>query len=380
MRNALICILLVAPLTACLENEEEITIAEDGSLFVRILSTGDAVDLAGGHALPLSSPFRPVTRETNRWLATISPHAGGGRALEQVRAGAWKDEHDEPSDKATLEVEASFDSVSELPRFYAPDGEPYRHATLERCTALDVTMKGDRRVYVFERIYSRRPYVELGAGQELEDRLPEELTKRLGSEADGTPTLSGEEWQVVIDAVQEITRESAERFVEQSLKSVYTKGDASLSVAGWERVRARFIREVGEVVTLESLQSAVWIAAERSRARKSGAEEPRGPDPFNELEAGIRDAGRRALRSGLAEEGLTDEVVNAVAACLEWHISSLDHTTDIGDEKFRLIVNMPGTVVAGNYASVSDGTARFEFEGAELRDRELRLRAVSVLE
>ena len=65
---------------------------------------------------------------------------------------------------------------------------------------------------------------------------------------------------------------------------------------------------------------------------------------------------------------------------LEWLFTAYDHTTDIGDESFQVVVHMPGTIVAGNCDEVGGGTATWKLGGEMLRENDRVLRVVSVVE
>jgi hypothetical protein len=73
-------------------------------------------------------------------------------------------------------------------------------------------------------------------------------------------------------------------------------------------------------------------------------------------------------------------VRNAVLERLEWNLTAIDQTSDLGDEELKLSLRLPGRIVDGNFDVLEDGRARWSRKGEDLRDRDLVLRAVSVLE
>ncbi len=374
---------LLLLLTGCLENEEKITVHPDGSLTVRVAAEGDASDFTQGFPLPTGPGFAPIGDLTANWLANVGPLSGGSAARERLDAGAWVDASGAPIEKGRLAVEGRFASAAELPTTFAPESEPYATAFLERSTSLDVQTKSGRRVYVFERVYARRP--ELGTFlegfDELEEQVPEAVMERIEDEMEGVPSLpsmTDEDWDVVTRQIQVLFRESCKRILDETILGLYTLGDASLSVQATRRVREAVVESTVGFVTSDYLREV----AERAREWKDadGRGEPVGPHPIEDIETDLRESLRDGLRAALDAESLDPSVRNAVLRTLEWHFASLDQTSDLDDEKFRLEVNMPGTIVGGNYATCTAGRAHFEFEGKVLREREVRLRVVSVLE
>jgi hypothetical protein len=372
---------LLLVLTACLENEEEITVHPDGSLTVRVAAEGDASDFTQGFPLPTAPGFAPIGDATASWLARVGPLSGGSAARERLDTGAWIDASGAPIEKGRLGVEGHFASAAELPATFAPESEPHATAFLERSTSLDVQEKGGRRVFVFERVYGRRPELTtfLEGLEELDAHVPERVMERLRLEGEGQPSLDDRDWDVLTRQVRRLFLESTERIVDGTLLALYTQGDASLSVSARERVRSATLERVSAGVTVDSLRGVL------DQLRALDLEEetvtvPKGPNPLEALEADVRDSLREGLHAALEAESLDSSVQGAVLRTLEWHFAALDQTSDLDDETFELEVHMPGTIVGGNYATCIGGRAHFEFEGKALREREVRLRVVSVLE
>jgi hypothetical protein len=89
---------------------------------------------------------------------------------------------------------------------------------------------------------------------------------------------------------------------------------------------------------------------------------------------------RRSAYEALADALQSANVRNAIAAQLESSLTAHDQTEDLNDEVFRLRLRLPGTVVGGNYDKLEKGVAVWEFQGSALQDREIVLRAVSIVE
>jgi hypothetical protein len=340
----LLLLLVPALLAGCLENEETIAVRPDGSVHVRVRARGDRKDLAEGHAVPAGAPW------------TALPGATG---LDQ--------------DQEERIAEATFASVRDWPRFHAPASEPYQTAFLERSADLKIERKGARTVYTFERTFHARPW----AGFEPWHRVGEAIPKEIDQKFKRKETPTSDEWVVVARAVQQALRDSGDAYARDALLGLYTVGDAELSAAASRAIERRVADALGALAPVDRLQRLVadLDAAERAKAS------PAGPHPFERFEGDVLSTLRGTFSAALAETGLRPKVQNAVLARLEWRLAAIDHTSDLGDETFKVRVTLPGVVVGGNYAGrAAEGTVTWELKGEDLRDRDVVLRAVSVVE
>jgi len=372
-RAALLAPALAATLLAgCLENDEEIEVAPDGAVTVTLRSQGDLGDLAGGWPVPLGPQWSPLDAATERWLELMGPDTGSAQArtrLGEVRARLAPD----PDEKAHLAVTARFASLADVPRFLAPESEPYRTALLERSAELEVRRAEGRTVYVLERIYhGRRPMpspIEQGW-----ERLPDELRQRFEDKVPVTPA----EMQMTARLIAECYGQTAEELVRGAIENHYVHGDASLSVGRLEPLLGEVRRAVSGVFTTARLAEVY----ERELAGERGEEPQEDAGAlFERLERESREALRRAFDQGLTAGGVPEKARNAARYALEWMITAVDHTADLDDEKFTVRVRMPGIVVDGNHdAREAADTVRWAFEGKDLAGRDRVLRVVSVLE
>ncbi len=363
--------LAVAPLLflgSCLETEEEIEVRADGSLEVHLRVEGDLSDLAAGHALPLGGPWVPLDDVTQQWVREIGPATGGARTRERIESGAWTPRGSSDDGKLALAVRASFDDAAELPRFFAPRGESYRTALLERTTSLSVEGKGGRTVYTFRRTFGARPFWPQLEGT---DWLPDDVAARL----EAKQRLSREQVLGVHRLLVDLVRSPRlRRPITSALSAIYSEGQASLSTAGHARTLARLERAALDVVSVERVQA--FFDAVHVVAHDEAAEMPAEVD----LQELLREAMRETIESSLADEGLQSEVRNAVRERLEWNYSSYDQAEDLGDEDFVVRVTMPGDVVGGNFDALDGCTATWEFNGEALFGSERQLEVVAVVE
>ncbi len=359
---------------ACTENEETIVVRADGSASVRLDVRATDGDLADGYAVPLDGPWMPRNPATHAWLSLIGPDTGSAAA----RAAYALLPDDAPifatgKEKRGVElaVEAEFASVAALPSTYAPRADPYRDAFLQRSTALTARSEGGRRVYVFERRWAPRSWARYDIGSNL--GLSADLDRRLRE----NDHLTFDERAQVTEAAVNAVRRSMLAFGEDAIGAIYLRGPADLSVEGRDRVLAALAEAGRRTVT-----------GERVRAILDAVLPPAGTAAGQDVDALVtgferatRDALRDALARGLEAEGLGAAGVAFARTELERLFTAYDHTNDLNDETFKLRVRMPGRIVHATGADGFEGdTVHLEFKGEDLHDREVVLRAVSVLE
>ncbi len=363
---------LALGLAACLENEEEIVIHEDGSVDIRIAAKGDLGDLSNGYSVPLDPGWELRTEDTRTWVSLIGFDTGSAAVQARVGEVEWPDAEAAKNGNVRLEVGLRADSVFDLPQLHAPVAEPYRTAFLRRTTSLDVRAASDRKVYVFERVYHRRDPYHQKAFERAYEAFSEELRGKLEREED----LSPAEWGTVEELVRDSFQDLAEAFARDAILGLYTKGDASLS----PKVIPTIVEDVREaaarLVTVERL-SAIHA---RLQTATSDEEKEEVNRMVRDLEDGLLQSIRDSLRRDLRREGVAETTRNAVLFGLEWGFTAFAHTDDIGDEGFTVRVKLPGTLISGNHDGEADGFAVWKFKGETLREGDVVLRAVSVLE
>ena len=361
----LVALALAAP--ACLENEEEIEIRADGSVRVVVTARGDLPDLANGYPVPLAAPWRPKTLETERWLRELGMDTGSAAVRERLAEINWPKEPGEDEPEAELRVAREFGSVEEWPRWFAPEGEPYRTASLARDARLEIREQGERKVYVFERVYRGTDYGRLDPSARGEAEL-----EGVWAKFDERNPFSEEEWQDIRDTVALNYMDVAELFVRDAVIGVFTEGDASLSPHAVPGMVAAVRRAADEQVSLEELHrlNELMVAEDEDAA---GA-------LLEDFEREYRDTIRSTLATALVAQEVDEPTTNAVLFALEWGFTSFDHYGDLGDETFEVTVAMPGVLVGGNFHNSSGSHAEWSFDGEALQQGDVVMRAVSVLE
>lgn len=362
-----VALALVLPLAAaCLENEEQIEIRPDGSVRLTVVARGDAADLAEGYPVPLEAPWELASVDAKRWVERFGASTGSPEVRARLDEIGWgvKD-----NDEIELQVTRELPSVDALPRWYASERDPYHEAYLERGASLKILERGERKVYVFERTFHGRlgerfdPLKRLGAVlEEHEDEL---------EQLDDGDALPPELWDRVATTLHDTYREMAELYARRSLEGLYTRGDASLPPQRLPELVASVVDAVAAVVSRQRLDGIYALYLQDDDA---------AGEAFETMAAEIRQTLRNTLTAGLAEDGMNRATINAVLFELESSFTAVDHDSDLGDEDFRVVVEMPGEIVSGNFDSTDGWTATWTFDGDKIGENGKVLRVVSVLE
>ena len=372
---------LLICLSGCLEIEETLEVGEDGSVALTVSAHGDVEDLAHGYPVALNGPWQPVSEDALRWLAEVGPDTGSRLVQEAVTGTVWPAREGRAEGKARLTVRARFASAEEVPQFYASATEAYKSAFLRHDTSLQVQEKGGKRVYVFERRYEGRRRLHWETWGRIVEALPGRIREKLENEG----RLTAEEWEELTVLAQRVHRSAARALARDALEGIYTRGRADLPPADHRALVEAAAMAVSKGISAGRLASIHETSLQRSEARKRAKEqglpapEDRGPDPMQELEEEGRQALRDALKVGLRSQ-VPAPVQNAVLERLEWSFTFRDATEDIGDDSFKVHVQMPGTIVGGNFLRREGERASWEFKGEELRGGDVTLRVISVVE
>ena len=357
-------------LASCLENSEVIEVRADGSVKVTLAAQGDAADLASGYPMPFGGPWQPQGDDTLRWLATVGPDTGSAGVQRAVAAAPWLDAAGKPR-QVRLAVVGEFANAAAIPEWLAPAGEPQRTAYSRRSASLWVEQHGGRTVFTFERVFRPRDWRNLSPSEWIDRHLPQEIREQFEHQQ----PLSEAQWNQVFALVQAGLERSARALVERTLLGLCIDGGECLPAGKWRAVSDGTVR-----AAMAPFTRARFDAIRRHVEQKGEGDAKAGPEPFAALEQDVRTALRQGLGGQLAGAGFGDEPRQAALARLDLELAALSHTDDLGDETFKVAVHMPGVIVAGNHDAIDGSAATFTFEGKDLRDREVTLRVVSVVE
>ena len=361
-RSLTVTALLLTP--ACLENEEEIEIRPDGSVRITVGASGDFMDFTDGFPVPLDVAWEPQTLDTRRWLALVGNDTGSAAVQERAPQVKWPRTPDD--DPIELRVSRTFEDVEAWTEWFGPEEEPYRSAYMRRSASLKIHEGGDRRVFEFERTYRGTDYGRFDFPTLVLERLPD-LVSRFEEPDPYTP----EEWQRLRDGIAEIHAEVAEHFVRDALLQAYQHGNASLSPRSIPRVLDAVLWAVDQFTTVEGLVQL--------HAATLGSD-PEEEQALADYDRAYREAVRRSFEEVLTAERVDAPSRNAILFALEWGFTSFDQYTDLADEDFTIALQMPGVLVGGNFDEETGNVATWTFDGAELHEGDVVIRAISVLE
>jgi hypothetical protein len=375
-RHALCLAFLLPGLAGCLKTTERLLIAPDGSVRATVTAEGDLADLREGYPVPFHSGFAPAGTDSARWLAEAGGAAEPGKVDPTRPPEPWRDERGEPRERIELRVAGAFPSVDAMPGVYAPPSDPYGTAHLQRETRLDIAKRDGRTIYVFERVFRRRSATMHQLWESLRkshEGLSETLRRR--------ETPAEAEIAAAVASFRSTLHASCAWLAREAVAAIYTHGGAALSLADHASILEGTARGTGALIDGAMPEDAI---RELVRIAVAGPTAPPGaPRPrllLEELEIRLRDTLRLALAEALGRTQMEGPMRHGVLARLEWLITAEDATTDLGDERFVLEVALPGRVVSGNFQRQDGSLVTWEFEGKDMLDRDVVLRAVSVLE
>ncbi|MFY9341445.1 MAG: hypothetical protein WAT39_03070 [Planctomycetota bacterium] len=362
-------LLATVVLAGCLENSEVIEVRADGSVKMTLAAQGDAGDLATGYTIPFGGPWLPQGDDTQRWLATVGPDTGSARVPQAIAAAPWLDAAGKPRN-VRLEVAGEFTNAAAIPEWLAPATEPQRAAYSRRTTSLRIDQHAGRTVFTFERVFRARDWRNVSPSEWIDLHLPREIRAQLEHQQ----PMTEEQWDTVFGLVQAGLQRSARALAERTLLALCLDGGVLLPAAKWRAVSDGTVR-----AAMAPFTRPRFDAIRRVVEKKQGGDAKDGPEPFAALEQSIRAALRQGFVDQLAGAGIGEEPRQSALARLDFELVALDHTDDLGDETFKVEVRMPGTIVAGNHDAAGNA-ATFTFRGEDLRDRDVVLRVVSVVE
>lgn len=318
--------LVLAVTSGCLEREETIDVAQDGSVRVTHTIRGMPADLDDGRA-HLPTEDRYDVRRT-------------------VENAGTDDE------KAVLVATAAFPTVDAIPETFVDPDEP----GLDRASAL----RARSRLHLFEerdgthRIFVRRyePRAWARYGYHHDRAFDDEVEKLL--EGRDFDELAPEARKKVLGAVARAGRGKAEEWAAEAVRTVLPDDP--------ERARATL-----------AVSAAIGRTFEESGS-------PAQIEEWLDLDPEERDRRERAFHEtldGVAWRALTDALPNTPAAldqeeflaAIAAERSAMQITEDLGDESFEVRVRLPGEILEHDADAIEDGYAVWRFDGKGLRDR-----------
>lgn len=325
----LACLLLALSLAGCLEREETIEIANDGSVRVRHVVRGDAGDFDSGDArYPDTVPFR--AKRENRT-------SDRGRSEVTVTSGA------------------RFARVEDMPKHFGKAGDTKASEALQFDTRLKVWTADGQQYRRFERVYKARNWADYRvAYRKAFD--PIEAHIKNADEIWRQPL--GERIRVV-RALADYESSKWQLWLERAARAVIPDRDIEMQILILRgKIDTYFAKEVDYATIAKELSKGLVEL------------EAVGVEVIRELEALVRSQCREQL-------GLDDEHLDAIKRHMALAQHGFEVSHDLEDERFIVRLKLPGELITHNAAKVHRGYLVWEFDGRDLRDREHRLLAVT---
>lgn len=335
----LLVVVLALAASGCLERSEEIVIRPDGSADVTLTFRGNPGDFD-----------ELLTFPSDGWTVD--------KRVEQ-----------EKTDKGTSETyvwtaKRTFADLNDYPGCFAAANVPDRDRLLHASTKLTVRTVGGRRFYEFERTW---PQTVSGPTQRINDAMlgqPEMKAFLEKMQDGGLAKLSEKEAARFFELA---TAWEIEKQMELAGRAVAAWGNRHN--VGWED-RAALVAKIGaayrEAFTPAKAAEAVkkFLAMPEDEGMRYATDLLMAPRKAAIAACEATEVARKF--GGFAEAYRSEDVAVRLGMSLN-------------DDRFKLRVTFPGAVVAGN-SKPEEGTDRvalWEFDGKDLQDRAVTLRAVA---
>jgi hypothetical protein len=368
---------------SCLEREEEITVAEDGTVTIVASFDGNASDFAPPVVLPSEPDWEIIEQGT--------------------------DTTKEGQVRIKLEAQKTIPYKQHLPSSYISTDKPNYDINLQFPTEINIVHEDNRTIYEFKRTYAARDYASFNLStspwwdQELEDSVIE----------NGIFNVSEQERNDYLEQFSVAFACYHWRFVDMTLGELALAG--KISPATYSKIDKHVWNYLQDQVTpvrmlgilgkdeddiddaLEGLQEEVrqniltivasyepyfdttWESVGRLQ-KKPDAEE------FDEKEAKdhVRNIVDAAVEQIVREAMPIDSILSmTVFSTMFDQLSQRYKLTErIGADNFAVRLHMPGTILVTNGFKDPDEPSYIDwnFKGDDLRDRSTTLYAISVVD
>ncbi len=323
--------LLSASLCGCLERKERVIVSVDGSAEIHLIVEGeDEADIDEGDRLPHPGGQWQIERSTRTTPEGKAIHRLA--AIRKVPAGVG------------------------LPGTFAEGSDSLKEAYLQFPTELKIEERNDGWYYHFHRTYQPREYAQIGF---LEDAAGEQASSFAKKQQSGAE-IGLNDFKGVSELLVKVAIGKIEIFARQAFLDTnpHTPQDTWLSV-------------------------------------HDALEELRRSADYDRLAVILKNAGQRdnsSVMEQLAKEFDT-ATMNTIVATLEsspyvrdtggfrrrfeFHKTAYGITQDIGDDRFEVSVQMPGTILSHNADSKVNNIVTWTFPGKMLYDRSVEIMVTS---
>lgn len=329
---ALALLALAAP--GCLERKETIRVHRTGAVDLEIEISGDPADFASGDALPEEAAGWTVKDETQT------------------------DDQGKQTQKRTARL--SVPAGRPLPETFAEADSPAAATALRFPTEVRIEKRPEGTYCHFRRVYEPREgaryeyythlFQESGAFKQIQGKDPAELTD---------------------DEREQLLRQL--RVLEALKRCEFVRTAA----AGLERPWPQHYELLLRRALLDHFEKADLGPVLELLRQPQSAERDAQVNRYGEE---LIEASRDALRHQLEELRVPRREIEAFFEAYDEEQARRAVTEDLGDERFRVRVELPGELIAHNADHVDGNVVEWEFGGKALMDREHVLMATSRIE
>ncbi|MCG8405268.1 MAG: hypothetical protein MI923_08740 [Phycisphaerales bacterium] len=326
--------------TGCLERKEKIEVRPDGSVTVKLKYKGTADELDSMDAMPSADAG---------WLLT--------RTIEENQGNNEQNEV-----KYVVRSKRKFASGDELPSSYAEADDPDADLYLAFPTTVVADRREDGTYYHFRRVYMPRKWAYVSY---WENRFFNEEIEELG----GKPTeeLTREEQVKIFKAFVLFEAHSQMEFAKAALGEC----DPELPSDCWLKTRSALMERFNRINYHKLVERYAETPEEERPARFE-----------SEYEALIAEAREITFQSLRDVAGYNDAKLAEFELAYDREKHYHEITDEQGAHQFKIMVNLPGEIVAHNADRLDqgeDGYLVWEFNGEAFRDRPFELEAISRL-
>lgn len=368
---------------SCLEREEEITVAEDGTVTIVASFDGNASDFAPPVALPTEPDWEIIEQKT--------------------------DTTDKGDIKIKLKAQKTIPYKHDLPYSYDTLDKPNYDINLQFPTKIDILREGNRTIYEFERTYVARDYSSFNLStsfiwdQELEDRVIENGIFKV-SEQDRDDYLEQfsaafayYQWRFIDITVGELVlagkiSSATYRKIDEQVWNYLQDRVTPIRVLGILGKDEDAINDALEELQKDVCQNILTIVAsyepyfDASRERVGELKKKLDAEEFDKEEAkdDVRNMVGAIVAQAVREAIPVDSIVfmTLFSTMFDQLSRRYELTERIGGHDFTVSLHMPGTILITNGFKDPENpdNINWSFKGDDLRDRSITLHAISVVD
>lgn len=334
--TGLVLILSSLALGGCLKRVEHVTVLPGGRVQIHHTIRGDLSDMTGGAAqLPGTESGFETTRR-----------------VEQKADG--NDEH-------VQESKAEFANAKLIPETFSRSNDPLKQSSLRFETKVDIEELPDRTIYRFSRRYWRREWANYDYFWRTS--FSEKLRKELESGGVNFEEMSDDHMSKYLEGSVRYEEQKVMHWAKSALKSLGLpfRRDLDMRLNLESKILAWFRDEV-------SIEKLLRLVRKDDEAIEAEAKR-------------VHTAITRAIRSVIAhDKAITKSESMKFLESYALARHDFEVTDDLADEDFEFKVTLPGKVIKHNGHLVDPSHVRWSFSNKDLRDRDVLLESVSVVE